>query len=93
MNGKTIQKIIDEMRMASEATIRAAGEGETIDLAKLTVIIDSWRFGLQKLRDTVLLLEVPLETIEQNISADFKEMAGASLDLVKYIVYDEVVKG
>lgn len=40
--------IIHEMRKVSEILIQAAGEGHQIDLARLTVIIDGWRFSLEK---------------------------------------------
>lgn len=48
MKHKDTQTIISEMRKVSEIAIQAAGEGAQIDLAKLTVLIDSWRFGLEK---------------------------------------------
>ena len=47
MSNKNINTIIEEMRQAAEATIRAAGEGKRINLANLTCLLDSWRFSLE----------------------------------------------
>lgn len=47
---KDIETIIDEMRELSEIAIRAAGEGRKINLANLSTLLDSWRFGLEKLK-------------------------------------------
>ncbi len=46
---KSIKTIIEEMRKTSECTITKAGEGKQINLANLTVLIDSWRFNLEKI--------------------------------------------
>lgn len=49
MSDKDIKTIIGEMRQVSEIIIRAAGEGEQINLAALTGVIDGWRFSLEKM--------------------------------------------
>ena len=45
---KSVDTIIAEMRKVAEVAIEAAGEGTQINLAMLTSIIDSWRYGLEE---------------------------------------------
>ena len=53
MSNKDISTIIHEMRLVAATTIRAAGEGTLLNLAFLTELIDSWRFGLEEAKQAM----------------------------------------